>query len=325
MAASTRAGCPRAWSAFALVALLIAVGCAEPPPSVEVMAFNIRYANPGDGADRWELRTELVFDVIRRHAPDVVGLQEALADQMDGLQTAFPEYRFVGQGRDGGLDGEYSALMVLDRRFEIVTSGDFWLSPTPDEIGSRGWDAALPRMCTWAVLRERGGGDSFVVMNTHFDHRGVEARLQSARVILDRRRAHADLPLVLTGDLNAGESSPPLAELRAAGLRDSFREVHPDATGVGTFNGFRGETDGDKIDYVMVDDGWEVLAAAIVRDHDDGRYPSDHFPVVATLRPSGWSTPSTRRTTASRRFTSAPRSFPRWSVTGSIAGWDSRR
>jgi len=271
-------------SIAALVAALpFAGGCASPPAPLSVMTFNVRYANPGDGDDVWENRTELVFGVIRRHAPDVVGLQEALPSQMDELRAAFPGYQFIGQGREGGRRGEFSALMVKRERLAVVESGDFWLSPTPDEVGSRGWDAALPRMCTWAVLRDRTSGDSFLAMNTHFDHRGREARRESARVILAQRARHAELPLVLTGDLNAGEDSPPLSELRAGGLRDTFRDVYPGAATVGTFNGFRGESNGAKIDYVLVDDGWRVLCAEIVRDHDGGRYPSDHYPVIAAL------------------------------------------
>lgn len=269
-------------------ALLIAClpffgACAGPAAPVEVMTFNIRYANANDGADAWERRTELVYGVIRRHDPGIVGLQEALAVQLDELRAAFPEYRFLGQGREGGRRGEFSALMVRDERFEVVESGDFWLSPTPDEVGSRGWDAALPRMCTWAELRDRASGDAFLVMNTHFDHRGGEARREASRVILERRLRHPGLPLVLTGDLNAGEDSPPLVELRADGLRDTFRDAHPDEVTVGTFNGFDGDSDGAKIDYVLVDEGWTTLSAAIVRDHEGGRYPSDHYPVTATL------------------------------------------
>jgi endonuclease/exonuclease/phosphatase family metal-dependent hydrolase len=247
------------------------------------MTFNVRYANPDDGDDAWERRTELVFDVIRRHAPDLVGLQEVLPVQLNELRVAFPEYRFLGQGRAGGRRGEHSALMVKGERLEVVESGDFWLSPTPDEVASRGWDAALPRMCTWAVLRDRASGDAFLAMNTHFDHRGRDARRESARVILERRARHAELSLILTGDLNAGEESAPLAELRAGGLRDTFRDVHDGSVAAGTFNGFRGESDGAKIDYVLVDRGWSTLFAAIVRDHQGGRYPSDHYPVVAVL------------------------------------------
>lgn len=273
----------RSWSVLLLALASLAAGCAGPGQPLAVMSFNVRYANPKDGPNAWELRRGLVFGVIRDRDPDLVGLQEALAGQMDELGAAFPGYRFLGQGRGGGRSGEFSALMVRDARFEVQASGDFWLSPTPDEVGSRGWDAALPRMCTWAVLRERSGGQTFLAMNTHFDHAGSEARRESAGVILARRAGHADLPVILTGDLNAGEDSPPLDVLRAGGLRDSFRDAHPGAANVGTFNGFRGESQGAKIDYVLVDERWTTLAAELVRDHEGGRYPSDHFAVTATL------------------------------------------
>ena len=287
-----------------LAAFALATGCAAPTeaPPVEVMSFNVRYANPNDGADAWTQRRELVFDVLRDHDPDLVGLQEALPAQMDELAAAFPAHRFLGQGREGGRRGEFSALMVRDARFEVLESGDVWLSPTPDVVGSRGWDAALPRMCTWAVLRDRASGAQLFAMNAHFDHRGQEARRESAGVLLAERARRPDLPLILTGDLNAGEDAPPLDALRAGGLRDSFRDAHPDAATVGTFNGFRGEAEGAKIDYVLVDERWTTLAAAIVRDHDGERYPSDHFPVTATLRLRGRGrrTPLTRRTAPAR-------------------------
>ena len=258
-------------------------GCAQPAQPLHVMTFNVRYANPDDGPDAWPLRSALVFDLIRAQAPDLVGLQEALPEQMDELQAAFPDYRFLGQGREGGRSGEFSALMVRAERLEVLESGDFWLSPTPDQVGSRGWDAALPRLCSWALLRDRSDGRPLLAMNTHLDHRGSQARRESAGVLLARRASHVDLPVIVTGDLNAGEDSPPLAALRAGGLRDSFREVHPEAEQVGTFNGFHGASTGDKIDYVLVDAHWTTVAAEILRTHAGERYPSDHFPVVATL------------------------------------------
>ena len=275
-------------TAAGLAALVLGASCAAPSTSLDaeplcVMTFNVRYANPGDGANAWDRRTDLVFGVIRDRAPDVVGLQEALPEQMDALRAAFPDYAFVGQGRDGGSDGEHSALMIRAERLALVEHGDFWLSPTPDVVASRGWDAALPRMCTWAVLRDRTSGAELLAMNTHFDHRGAEAREQSARVIVARAAERADLPLVLTGDLNAGESSAPLDVLRAAGLRDTFRDLHPSAEDVGTFHGFRGGTGGAKIDYVLVDGRWSTRSAEIVRDHDGARHPSDHTPVVAVI------------------------------------------
>ncbi len=271
------------------LAWLLVVGCSLPQivgmtDSLRAVTFNLRYANPDDGQNRWELRQDLVFEFIRGQEPDIVGLQEALALQMDAMRAEFPGYRFLGQGRGGGRRGEFSALMIRNKRFEVLEHGDFWLSPMPDHIGSRGWDAALPRMCTWAVLRDRSSQRDFVVMNTHFDHRGEVARRESAQVLMDQRARFADLALILLGDLNAAEDTPPLRRLREAGLRDSYRDLHPEANQVGTFHGFRGSTGGDKIDYVLVDEGWSTLAAEILHDHRGERFPSDHFAVIATLR-----------------------------------------
>lgn len=252
------------------------------PDPIRVMSFNIRYGTANDGENRWEQRRDLVIETIADRAPQILGVQEALAFQIDELSAALPQFQVLGQGRRGGREGEFAALFVNRNRFTIEAHGDFWLSPTPDEVGSQGWDAALPRMCTWAVLRDRKNGSRFRVLNTHFDHRGRKARLESASVLIAEGEV-GSLPVIITGDLNADEESPPLARLREAGLRDTFRVMHPKAQGVGTFNGFRGTTDGGKIDYVLVDSPWRVEAAEIVRDNEEGRYPSDHFPVIADL------------------------------------------
>ena len=272
-----------------VLAWLMVSGCTFPQiegesGSLKAMTFNLRYANPGDGHNRWELRKDLVFELISGQEPDIVGLQEALAMQMDALREEFPWYRFLGQGREGGRRGEFSALMIRSERFEVLEHGDFWLSPNPDQIASKGWDAALPRMCTWAVLRDRFSQSEFMVMNTHFDHRGEVARRESAEVLISERERFPKLALIVLGDLNAAEDTPPLRRFHLAGLRDSFRDLHPDATQVGTFHGFRGFTGGDKIDYVLIDQGWSTLAAEILHDHRGERFPSDHFPVIATLR-----------------------------------------
>ena len=266
-----------------LLALIPQNADLEQPDPIRVMSFNIRYGTANDGENRWELRKDLVIGTIQDHSPQIVGVQEALAFQMDALAEALPQFRVLGQGRLGGRQGEFAALLVDRARFAVEEHGDFWLSPTPEEVGSRGWDAALPRMCTWAVLRDLKTDARIRVLNTHFDHRGQQARLESAAVLIREGQLGGDLPVIVTGDLNADEDSPPLSRLREAGLRDSFRAVHPEAEEVGTFNGFRGRTDGGKIDYVLVDSRWQVSRAEILRDNDEGRYPSDHFPVVADL------------------------------------------
>ena len=276
-------------------------GSADPatptgPAPLEVVAFNVRYGAANDGEDRWELREEHVLATIEASAPDLLAVQEALAFQADAIAARLPHHVKVGQHREGGRKNEFSGLFVDGRRLAVEASGDLWLSDTPDVVGSVGWDAALTRNATWAVLADRTTGRRFVAVGTHFDHRGARARLESARLLaatLGRLgREHATpgaspLPGLLLGDLNAGEDSAPLEALRAAGLVDTFRAVHPDATEVGTFNGFRDRRDGAKIDFVLATADWQVLDAAIDRPRrpDAGveRSASDHEPVRATL------------------------------------------
>lgn len=259
---------------------------APAPPSVlRVMTFNVRYASADDGEDAWAKRSELLFETIRAAAPQVLGVQEALRSQVDELLKALPNMDAFGQGRRGGREDEHCAILVDRERFAVERSGDFWLSESPAKAGSRSWDAALPRMCTWAVLREKDSNARCVVFNTHFDHKGARARAESARLLVERMKAFPAMPKLVLGDLNAEENTTPLETLKAAGLRDTFRALHPDVQPAGTFHAFRGKEVGGKIDYVLCDGLWEVRRAEILRGSKDGRYPSDHFPVMAELMP----------------------------------------
>ncbi len=260
-------------------------------PSLLVMSFNIRYGTARDGEDHWEKRKEHVLATIQAAEPQLLGLQEALAFQVDYLSERLPHLKVVGIGRDGDRQGEFSCLLIDERRLEILRSGTFWLSEKPEVVASKGWDAALPRICTWSILRERGAlprerkaGPEFLWMNTHFDHRGERARRESGALIHERLAAFGKLPAIVSGDLNAGETSAVLRALKGDKLRDSFRVLHADAEQVGTFNGFRGRKDGAKIDYVLCTSDWEVLEATIERREFEGRTPSDHYPVLARLR-----------------------------------------
>jgi endonuclease/exonuclease/phosphatase family metal-dependent hydrolase len=203
---------------------------------IRVMTFNIRFDTPQDEAsgNRWPARVESVVETVRRCAPDVEGFQEALRSQLSGLTEALPEYRAVGKPREAGDVGEYVPLFFDRDRFAAPGYGDFWLSTTPEVEGSLGWDAPDPRHCTWAELEERASGQRFAVFNTHLDRWGELARLEGARLIVTRTQLAAGLPFLVMGDLNAGEDSEPLEVLRAAGLVDTFRCIHPDATEVGT-------------------------------------------------------------------------------------------
>lgn len=268
------------------------------PLSLRVMSFNIRYSTANDGEDRWEKRQPVVIETIRAYNPDLLGTQEVLADQADFLQQHFPGYRFVGTGRDDGKrKGEYSPIMFRNDRFDLLAHGQWWLSPTPEVVGSRGWDAALPRIVTWVRLKDRASGRAFLFFNTHWDHRGDVARVESGklmrRLIEDSRAEGEDLPVVVTGDFNSTEQSPQYRALTGgdgAGskgrlrLIDAYREVHPERRpDEATFNGFKGTRDGMRIDWVLHSPHWAARGAAIDRTEKNGRTPSDHYPVTAEL------------------------------------------
>ena len=258
---------------------------------VRVMTFNIRYGTAEDGENAWPNRRSLVFEVIRDFRPDVLGVQEALDFQLKELHAALPGYEVVGVGRDDGVRaGEFSAILVDGSRFEVLDRGTFWFSDAPASPGSVSWGNRIPRICTWARVRDRTTDRRFTVYNVHWDHESQPSRERSADLLVDRitGRAHGDEPVLVMGDFNAGESNPAfltLVEAGVTGLRDTFRALHPDASDVGTFNGFEGRRDGEKIDAILASDGWCPRSAAIVGTARDGRYPSDHFPVTAVLSP----------------------------------------
>jgi endonuclease/exonuclease/phosphatase family metal-dependent hydrolase len=269
---------------FGLTVLAAAPRAAAPEP-LHVMTFNIRYGTANDGPDRWELRRGQLFELIRAQAPDVIGLQEALHFQIDEILAAVPGYAMVGVGRsDGGHGGEYAAILYRPARLTVGQSSTFWFSDTPEIIKSNTWGAALERICTWALFDD-SQGTPFYLYNLHLDHVSQPAREKSVVLLLDRiaKRTPA-LPVVVTGDFNTGEANP-VTLMMTLQLRDSFRLVHPGATEVGTANQFKfGATTGEKIDYIFVQPGAEVLSADIIRSATDGRYPSDHFPVTARIR-----------------------------------------
>lgn len=268
---------------------------------VRIMSFNIRYGTANDGRNRWPNRRELVFDVIRDHKSDVVGLQEALKFQIDEILDEVPGFKMVGVGRDDGkTQGEYSAILYDSDRFRIGESGTFWLSDTPDVPGSITWGNACTRICTWARLVEKKSGKAFYAFNVHLDHKSQPSRERSAVLLAQRIRSRAQQdPFVVTGDFNVGETNAVVlyltgrTRLGGGGKRehanpvpmvDTFRVLYPSAGDVGTFNGFKGRRQGEKIDYVFAPSDVEVVETEILHDNIDGRYPSDHFPVNARLR-----------------------------------------
>jgi endonuclease/exonuclease/phosphatase family metal-dependent hydrolase len=259
------------------------------------MSFNIRYGTANDGENDWERRKEFVVDTIRAFDPDLLGTQETLKFQRDYIHDQLPGYGVIGVGRnDGRDDGEMMALYYRQERFEELEHGHFWLSEHPDEIGSKSWDSSLPRMATWVRLRDRRHPDAppLTFFNTHFDHIGTTARLESARLLRTRiDTASESGSVVVTGDFNCGEGSPPYAALfgqtnpNNATVIDAFRRMHPEPLGdEGTFSGFRADqTGGPRIDWIAASPEWTIETAAIDRTSRDGRTPSDHWPVTARL------------------------------------------
>jgi endonuclease/exonuclease/phosphatase family metal-dependent hydrolase len=252
------------------------------PDELVVMTFNIRYGTAEDGEHVWVNRREFVGELIARHRPHVLAIQEGLAFQLADLAPYLDGYRKLGQHRDGGEGGEFSGLYVREEAVRILRWGEFWLSATPDSVGSVGWDAALPRMAVWVEVERGEGGGVWRVYGTHFDHRGREARRESAGLIANHARGGP--PSIVMGDLNAPEGSDPLSLFLDEGFRSAFTHLHPHSP-MGTFNGFRDPTGGDRIDHILLDRRLEPVHAEILDDVVEGLFPSDHFPVVARVRP----------------------------------------
>lgn len=259
---------------------------AAEPTALRAMTFNIRFGTASDGENAWPKRRELLFDSIKQVDPDVLGLQEALRMQLDEFSEQLPHLVAIGAGRAADGGGEYSSILFRRERFDLWESGTFWLSNTPAIPGSTSWGNQLPRICVWARLLDRQSGKIFYVFNTHWDHQSQPAREGAGSLIAERvkSRAFASEPVIVMGDFNVGEGNPARAPLLDAGLRDSFRDLHPTATDVGTFNAFRGRKAGAKIDAVLVSRGWRVASAAIDHTELDGRTPSDHYAVWAELQ-----------------------------------------
>jgi endonuclease/exonuclease/phosphatase family metal-dependent hydrolase len=262
-------------------------------PAVRVMSFNIRYGTAKDGEDSWDKRRDFLVERVRAYTPDLLGMQEVLAEQADFLQERLPEYGFAGAGRDDGKrKGEYSPVMFRKDRFELLAHGQWWLSPTPEVVGSKGWDAALPRIVTWARLKDRAGGTTLLWFNTHWDHQGNTARVESGKLmrrLIVENRGDPNLPTIVTGDFNSSEDTPQYRTLTVGdgtGLKliDAYRETHPQRQpDEASFNGFKGTRQGSRIDWILHSPQWLATGAAIDRTDRNGHTPSDHYPVTAEL------------------------------------------
>lgn len=257
---------------------------------LRVATFNIRNSSAADGDDSWVLRREAAAAAIEALAADVVGLQEVLPDQLEYLRERFAQYEIVGVGRDDGVGaGEHSVVMVAPGDWQLESHETRWLSAEPAMPGSVGWDADLPRIATLARLQHTGGAlqpasgaaqrTSVGIVNTHYDHLGEIARVESSKLIDRWTLAEPDRHWVVLGDLNAEPGSAPLKALTGAGWLDA---VPADAGG--TFHDFLGTApQSERIDHILIGKSWRVVDAKVADHRPAGRLPSDHWPVVATL------------------------------------------
>jgi endonuclease/exonuclease/phosphatase family metal-dependent hydrolase len=249
---------------------------------LRIMTFNLRFANPADGPNEWQFRKELVAEIIMRRSPDLLGTQEGTVPQLDYLAAHLTGYLPLTEHRDTDPTCQYPTIYYRAGRFKVKTSGEFWLSKTPGVHRSCSWASAFPRMATYGLFEE--GDREFYFVNTHLDHVSAEARLQGARMI---RNYFFPLnkPIILAGDFNEPPDGPVYQELigPSSTLTDSWRAVHPLGEEAATQHQFDGHPRGARIDWILVSPPFHGRGAAIITDHKDSRYPSDHFPYMAEV------------------------------------------
>lgn len=263
---------------------LASVVNAQKSQPINVMSYNIRLNTASDGVNAWPNRKDNVKALVKFYDTDILCVQEALPEQFDAL-VENTDFDVVGVGRDDGKrKGEFSAIYFNKNRFIKKDGGTFWLSLTPD-VPSKGWDAALNRICSWVKLYDKLNKKELIVFNTHYDHIGVQARIESAKLIKQKIQEIAPkLPVIFTGDLNVTPETEAIATIKSFLTDAKEISIEPPYGPTGTFNGFKWDSPlKDKIDYIFVNKGFKVQKFAVLSDSKDQRYYSDHLPVFVKL------------------------------------------
>lgn len=254
---------------------------------LKIMSYNIKLDYPKEGKNSWQNRKSFMVNQIKFYEPDVLGVQEAMPNQMKDMDSLLTDYSFVGVGRDDGKnEGEFSAIFYKNKELKVLQSSTFWLSQTPDKV-SMGWDAVCNRICTYALFQHKKTKETFWVFNTHFDHVGEVARQKSAALILKKINTlnTKNYPVLLMGDFNLEPDSKPIQTITS--ILDDSKIIAKLAFGPeGTFNGFNfDKTVKRRIDYIFVSKSSILVKKyAVLSDNWDLKYPSDHLPVFITFQ-----------------------------------------
>lgn len=271
---------------FLITLTLIEVSIGQ---SYQFATYNIKFDDLYDSENLWKDRSSHLINLMQFHKMDLIGTQEGMKNQLDEISSTL-KYPYIGQSREeDGIKGEFSAIFYNPKKFTLLESNTFWLSPTPDKA-SKGWDAALNRICTYGKFEDENG-QQFHVFNIHYDHVGQKAREESSKLVLDKIKSInvENTPVILMGDFNVEKDNKAYEIIVKSDFKDSKNLSQSTPYGaIGTFNGFNWEKKPERIiDYIFVNQGIEVLRYGILTDHYGLKYPSDHFPVMIEVSFSG--------------------------------------
>lgn len=267
---------------------MVTLGLAQGASSLCVMSYNLRFAS-SNGPNAWPDRGPIMRECIQKIAPDVFGTQEGVYYQLKELASDLKEYDWIGLGRDGGSKGEFMAVFYRKTRLEPVAFDHYWLSDTPEVIGSSTWGNSNKRMVTWVLFKDITNGRQFYFVNTHFDHQIQVAREKSAQLVRERLGTlNPEVPLFLVGDFNAVGGKNKAYDILTADdfLKDTWKTASKRINeGIATFNNFKSiQPTGDRIDWILTRGNITTSETEIVTCARDGQFPSDHFPIVARVR-----------------------------------------
>lgn len=261
---------------------LLLNSCTDYKEKINIMTYNIRLNTDADSINKWDNRKEGIVSLIKEEDVDILGIQEGLPSQIEYLSKQLDDYSMIGEGRDGGNSGEYSAIYYKSKKMSLIETETFWLSETP-EIPSIGWDAAINRISTLGLFKMVNSSMDVLVYNSHFDHLGKIAREKSAVLILNhiKENNYQNMPLIVMGDFNANPDDLPI-ELLSEELNDSFK-ILPIENPVGTYNGFDLNSNLlDRIDYIFTKNIKITNYKHLDRKLSSGLWPSDHLPILIT-------------------------------------------